>query len=326
MSLDLSEAQHAHALDYLSIQLSIRDRDHLSKIICYQQPDLITQAVRDFVAAYTEILRKVHATVDLSANLTAFELFMADFVKLSTRGLKATGPSTRPQTPESSVDSELSAPSVVDFIKLLKKHQGAAHRFLHEVAKKSPEVTQLYRDYIHSAAAHFRSASHDAEGKTDQSLAQLHSGAGTMTGRLQEMFSKLSEESRHAVLDALDNRAAYLFALYCASRDRMRSALEDDKTAPTGPGIYLVKWQQLLDITPITPATPTGPVRTGKDASVKEKAGVGVDSSAKDRFDNSSSGLLGDIPDPPDYENVIQLLGPQFEELVADIGKQQWES
>lgn len=264
--------------------------------------------------------------MDLSANLTAFELFMADFVKLSTRCFKATGTSTRPQTPEGSIDSDLSPPSVVDFVKLLKRHQSAAHRFLHEVAKKCPEVTQMYKDYIHSAAGHFRSPPSKAEKSEPPSPAQLHSGAGTMTDKLQKMFLQLPDESRQTVSDALDNRAAYLFALYCASRDRMRSALEDDASAPTGPGIYLVKWQQLLDITPITPATATGPVRNGKDASVKEKAGVGVDQSVKNRMDNSPNGLLGDIPDPPDYEHIVQLLGPEFEKLVADIGKQQWTS
>jgi hypothetical protein len=322
--LDLSESQHTLALDYLSMQLSIRDREQLSKIICYQQPDLITQSVRDVVAAYDPILRKVHATVDLSASLSDFENFMADFVKLS-RNVNISGAKT-PTTGDSADKPRSTAPTIVDFVKLVKKHIPASHRFLHQVAKNCPEVTQQYKEYIHSSASHFRPPPQEKSNDQKKTTSQLHSNAGSMTPQLQKLYSELPDESRQAVSDALENQAAYLFALYCASRDRMRSALADDTAAPTGPGMYLAKWQTLLDSTPITPESAEGPVRSGKDSSVKEKASVGVEQATKEQA--SLPGFLdnGEIPDPPDVKIVVDLLGPKFQEIVAQIGQKQWAS
>jgi hypothetical protein len=321
----LAESQHDLALDYLSIQLSVRDREQLSKIICYQQPDLVTQSVRDVVAAYDPILRKVHASVDLSTSLLDFEEFMTDFTKLS-RNLNISGWKT-PTNGDSADKPRPSAPSIIDFVKLIKKHIPASHRFLHQVAKNCPEVTLKYKEYIQSAAAHFR-PNPDAINPDQQmeSPTQPHSNAGSLTSQLQKLYSELPVESRQSVADALDNQSAYLFALYCASRDRMRSALDDDTSAPTGPGIYLAKWQQLLDSTPITPASMEGPVRTGKDSSVKEKGGVGVEQATKQQA--SLGGFLdsGDIPDPPDVGVVAKLLGPKFHEVIVEIGKKQWTS
>ncbi|KAF2433180.1 hypothetical protein EJ08DRAFT_584187 [Tothia fuscella] len=312
LPVDITDAQHAQALDYFSIQLSIRDRDELSKVICYSQPDLITQSVRDIVSAYDPILRKVHSTVDLSASLTDFENFMADLVKLS-RSVNGSDP------------SHSEPPSVVEFVQLLRKHQGASHRFMHQVAKKCPDVTHMYKEYVQSAAAQFRSETNQSEKPTKEP--QLHSDAGSMSSSLQKMFTELPDESRQTVVDALDNQSAYLFALFCASRDRMRSAIEDDTKAPTGPGLYLPKWQQLLDSTPITPATLKGPVRNGRDSSVKEKnGGVGVERTAKsakplpDFLDSS------DIPNPPDVGKVVELFGPKFHDLIAEKGKKLWTS
>jgi hypothetical protein len=279
------------------------------------------------VAAYDPILRKVHATVDLSTSLLDFENFMTDFTKLS-RNLNTAGTKS-PTNGDSTDKPKPSVPSIVDFVKLIKKHIPASHRFLHQVAKNCPEVTQKYKEYVKTAASHFRPIQDGTNEQTNdqkQCPPQLHSDAGSMTSQLQKLYSGLTDESRQAVADALDNQAAYLFALYCASRDRMRSALEDDTSAPTGPGIYLAKWQQLIDSTPITPATPEGPVRSGKDSSVKEKASVGVEQATKQQA--SLAGFLdsGDIPAPPDVGVVVDHLGPQFHEIVAEIGRKQWES
>jgi hypothetical protein len=321
LPLDLTETQHAQAMDYFSIQLSIRDRDQMSNVICYSQPDLVTQSVRDIVSAYDPILRRVHSTVDLSASLTDFENFMADLVKLS-RNVSAPSAKSEPNgaPPE---QSQPSPPSVVDFVKLLKKHQSASHRFLHQVAKNCKDVTQQYQDYIHSAVAQFRANSESSEKSTN--TPQMHSDAGAMSSQLQKLFTELPEESRQTIADALDNQSAYLFALYCTSRDRMRSAVEDDTSAPTGPGLYLPKWQQLLDSTPITPASIQGPVRNGRDSSVKERnGGVGIENTSK--ADNPLPDFLNssDIPDPPDVGKVVEILGPKFHKLVAELGKKQW--
>jgi len=220
--------------------------------------------------------------------------------------------------------SKKSTPTVEDFVVLLRKHQGASHRFLHQVAKNGKEVIQKYRDYAKSAAAQFRT-----QDQTNQTISsEIHSGAGNMTSSLQKIYSELPEESRQLVSNELDSYAAYLMALNAASRDRMRSVLSEGHTS-SGPGIHLAKWQQLLDSTLITPATAEGPVRTGKDASVKAKAGVGVEKSGKYLDPNMPTrGVLDnrDVPDPPDVGKVVGLLGTAFHELVAEKGKELWKS
>ena len=81
---------------------------------------------------------------------------------------------------------------------------------------------------------------------------------------------------------------------------------EGESDIQRGPGMYLSRWQTLMDETPITPANPTGPVRSGKkkgDAANLEKAG---DSEAT----------------PPDASNTVQFLVPGFQDVLrAMIGK-----
>lgn len=241
VTTNLSDRQHDQAMDYLSIQLSIRDREQLLAVLCNMQPDLVTQCIRDGIAAYDPVIRSLHQAVDLSGTLTDVENFLTDFVKVS----KGT---SRPVS-RSSTDSRSSAtpkrapPTVEDFVQLLRKHQGSAHRFLHQVAKNSKELTKKYRDYAESAVSQFRVDSAEKEDSSDPS--GMHSGAGAMTPHLHKLFSGLPEEAQKQVLNELDAYSAYLMALHSSSRDRMRSVLAENGTA-SGPGIYLAKWQHMM--------------------------------------------------------------------------------
>jgi hypothetical protein len=33
-----------------------------------------------------------------------------------------------------------------------------------------------------------------------------------------------------------------------------------------------------------------------------------------------------DVPDPPDVGKILELLGPKFQQVVAEKGKEQWVS
>ncbi|KAF2400296.1 hypothetical protein EJ06DRAFT_477353 [Trichodelitschia bisporula] len=299
----LSDPQHAQALEYLSVHLSIRDREQLSEIICLQQPDLITQAIRDLVTAYDPIIRGVHQAVDLSASLTDFEVFLNDLLKISLPGGDGSSGS----------DSEGDWATVDNFVHLLRTHQHSLHRFLHQVAKNNKQVTQQYREYVKKAVTHFQLPPTTAASKKG-SEGDFLAGAGLITEPLQKIFEELSADDRERVLEALDDRIGYLSALFCLSRDSLNTVLEGEGGAAAGPGMYLGKWQQHLDSTVLTPATPRGPVRKGKDVKTQQtEPGVGG------RRQLSDQGL----PDAPEAGKVVDLLGSRFRELLADWWKKQ---
>ena len=72
---DLSESTHKLALEYLNVQLSIRDRKQIIQVLCHSSPDHVTSTVRVAVAAYEPVIRNIHDAVDLSDTLFDFEVF-----------------------------------------------------------------------------------------------------------------------------------------------------------------------------------------------------------------------------------------------------------
>ena len=334
----LSEEQHAKAMDFFSIQLSIRDRQQLSNVLCSLQPDIVTQAIRDMVAAYDPIIRQCHNAIDLSGTLYDFEMFLTDLIKISKgSGMDASAtaagisrPSTprmmsRPGTPKpastpgrkSAEENRRATPTVEDYIKLLRKHQGASHRFLHQAVKNDKALADKWVDYAKGAVSQFKRA--DPSSKDD-------GGAGDMTQSLQGLFSKLPDESRKSVLDTLDSYTAYTMALSSTSQDKWSAFSSSSSSASggasAGPGMYLAKWQYLLDSTKITPATAKGKVRSGKDKSVREKVGVGVETAGGGV---AAVERKGEGPEPPDVSKIIELLSKGFEDEIRKRGKEVWE-
>lgn len=321
----VSEAQYAKALEYLTVQLSIRDREELTKIFCKMQPDLLTQAVRDLVAAYDPIIRDVHNAVDLSATLTDLENFLNDLIKLSRpptvrkerKPKSGSAPSSATTSgDESSTESKTKPmPSVEEYVRLLKKHQGASHRFLHQVCKNGPQIAQWFRDYAHHAASQFRPST---QGTNDERKAGS-GGAGTMTPGLESIFSNLPESKAKDVLPKLDSHAEYLKSLSDASAARMKAILSNSKNTNYGPGIYLAKWQELLNATPITPLAAKGPVRSGTSKDVREAGAIDVDGETKSHgsVEVAKGQGKGKEPEAPDVGDVVKLLGPTFREMLA---------
>ena len=123
---NLSEAQQKLALEYLAIELAIRDREQLVRVFCHSSPDLFISSIRAIVPAYDQIIRALHNAADLSDGVSDFEAFLNDLIKVSTIQGKAKG--------------NHNTPSVEDYCQLLRKHQGSSHKFIHQVLKKSKDL------------------------------------------------------------------------------------------------------------------------------------------------------------------------------------------
>lgn len=302
---EMSEIQHELAMRYYGILLSIRDREQLTQILCKHQPDLITQAIKDLVAAYEPIIRAMHNAADLSASTTDTENFISDLVKLS-KVAKKDGDSS------DSKDEVAKPPAVEDFVKLLKKHQGSLHRFLHQVVKNGDDLAGWFKDYATEAVSKFR--------VKDGNKKSGGGAGGRMTESLDKLVGDLSESERSEVLKDLDSHAEYLSRLKSSSFARMESILVGGSVTEYGPGMYLARWRSMLDETPITPAVPRGPLRTGMDKEVKKASNVTVDGMQPATVvSHGEESLKGKekIPNPPDVSLVLDLLGEKFKKVLV---------
>ena len=301
---DLSEKQHKLSLDYVAIQLAIRDREQLVNVLCSRQPDLLTSSIRTMVGAYEPIIRALHQAYDLSGGVSDLEAFMTDFIDISKVDIK---------------DGQSKAPFVEDYVNLLHKHQGSSHRFIHQVLKNGKELSQWYHEYADHAAKQYR------QEDTQQSAGEGNPGnaaAGDFTPHLQSLMSALSQEDRSRVLQEVDKHAEYLSSLTETSTSRMkyvvRHVSENKSETSVGPGMFLSRWQTLMDETLITPATPEGPVRHGKDDSVKDATRVDTDGAKKGTAETNAEVESPQLT-PPDVGNAVRLLIPGFRDTLRKL-------
>lgn len=359
VSTDTTGPAHQQALDYLSIQLSIRDRQEIIRVMCHGVPDHLTQMIRDMVAAYEPLIRSVHNSVDLSDTVYDFEVFLRDLIKLS----KVPDPSSK-----SARRTSTQQPTVGDFVALLRKHQYSSHKFLHQVAKNGPDITQWFREYANKAAKQFQQSSQDTP----------NPGAGDLTPGLQALFDALPAAQQKEILPILAHHAKYVQKLHDASAVRLRNVVTSKPsdnpviatplssqdtsragsraTSPTrpaaavsalkspgehvdpGPGAYLARWQALLDATAMTPTVATGGrvrgVGTARDApaATAEEGGVPgtredeesgeEDDDFRDAYERLDQFALDDEDkvSRPDVRPVVEALGKQFRGLLAERG------
>ncbi|KAL9104141.1 MAG: hypothetical protein Q9163_000888 [Psora crenata] len=296
---NLAEEQHTAALEYLAIQASIRDRDELIRILCHNQPDLLTSSVRALVAAYEPIIRALHRAVDLSSGVSDLQEFLTALISLAKVDKRT---------------QQAKPPSIEDFCRLLSKYQGSSHRFIHQVLKNGPELSHWYLEYAARAIAQYKRKSQELQSMT---------AAGNFTPNLQVMYSALSREEKLKVATELDNHAEYLASLSASSTDAMRGIIanlaEGVSLQANGPGIYLAKWQSLMDETPITPQTMVGMVRSGRSPSVKDATQVDIDGAKK----GAMAVEKGKVSRPPypDVSETVRLLIPGFRESLAKMNK-----
>lgn len=302
----LQEEQIPSSLEYLCIQVSIADRKKITNILCSRQPDLLTQAVQEGVAAYDPVIRALHNAVDLSGTVGDLQLFLDDLLKFA--------PSSK----------STFAPSVEDMAHLLRKHQGACHRFIHQVCKNGPELSKWYKDYAKSVAAKFRINSDE---NSDGS-----GGAGILTSELESTVSKLSEKQRNEVISECDAHAAYLrtFSLTresdTASNNPSKDATKAQASLPsTREGSpqeskvasvkFLTRWQSYIDDTTISAVQLHGPVRHGGDADVVS-AGRGTTKAAQVAAAENRKAETA-----PNCSRTVELLAVRFREILRNSGR-----
>jgi len=267
----LSEHQHSVAMEYLSTYLSIRDREELTKVLCKSNPDVLTSTIRDAVTGMDPVIRAIHNAVDLSGTITDAEAFITDLIKTAKPKKKGTRSretsKSRPSSPDpaSILDQEASdAPTVEDFVQLLKKHAPSMHKFLHQVTKNAPDLAQDYLVYAKRIFSEFR-----VDERAKEAEERGEGGAGNMTAPLHSLFETLSKDKQEELKTLLDQHEKHLTTLKSTSQIRLESIMrpapssQNGKGTTHGPGMYLSRWNALLDSTLISPATIHGPVRKG---------------------------------------------------------------
>ncbi|EAA31286.2 hypothetical protein NCU05560 [Neurospora crassa OR74A] len=390
----LSKEQHEQCLEYLSTLLAIRDRDEIIKILCKQNPDLFTQAVRDFIGSFEPMIRAVHQNIDLREHVSAAESFLTDLIETSKA---KDSPVAISSTLTTETTIETRAPSIEDYVGLIRRHKQSAYNFFHQVAKNCPDIKGEFLEYCKKTLAQFRqqpeqqplpSAIPSSDSSSQAIDTKLRKGAaGSLSADIQSLFTALPTQVKPDVLAAADAHAAYLSSLEDLSLKRMQHILNDmTLTAPTisslseaatattttssslrdkfslsasspfgsrapsrrnsnsnnvnsnkkasmcGPGMFLSRWQSLMDETLITPQVPTGgQVRRGKDVKgVIAQAKTTVGSSAVvagSNTDGNGNGAAWDsaaltrlvekeVPEPPDVQVVVKMMGSGFGEVV----------
>jgi len=294
-SIELTDSQHANALEYLGLHLEVRDRQEIVKVLCKRKPDHLTAAIRDCVDAYTPMIRHVHQAVNLSDSMWDFECFVTDMLKMS-----------RPSGPK----GEQVPPSVEDYVDLLHRHQSSSHKFLHQVAQNGKEVTRWWQEYVHMAVAQFR---------RNENCPPAESIGGRAQQAVEGAFAQLSSSDQKAVKVEIDAYREYIDRLHKASAARITAVIDRTRSTPYGPGTYLVRWQQLLDTTVITPDKPSGPVRYGASKSVKEEGrkDVSGDDVGFLTEGEAEEALNEGVLDCPNVERTVELLGSRFREIIA---------
>lgn len=242
----------------------------------------------------------------MSGGVSDLEAFLNDLIKVSTIDGKSKG-----------ADAKL--PTVEDYITLLQKHQGSSHRFIHQVLKNGKELSVWYHGYAAHAAEQYQQKSSLV---LDDNEGVGAAAAGDFTPKLQTLLSTLSERDKTAVLQEIDAHASYLSSLTTASTDSMKTIIRNlaagRSETSKGPGMYLARWQWLMDETPITPATSGGPVRSGKSESVRLATAVDIDGKEKGDAANVEE-VDKSVANPPDVGKTVELLAPRFKEILRGL-------
>jgi hypothetical protein len=322
----LSGSTHDLALQYLGLSASLRDREQLSRIICKSQPDLLTQTIREGVTAYDPIIRKVHQAADLSNTCLDLENFLRDFFSLFNKETEPTEAEPTANLEDAIIDTangddgngngktskHTTKPSVSveDIANVLRKHQHSLHKYLHQIAKNGGDITEQYRTYVKAAASHFRVPS-----TTSQSSSGLPSPQ--MTAHLTNLIASLPTDKRTAVLDTADSYAAYLSALSSVSSDRLHATM-DGENPPVGPGAFLARWTNLMELEANTPLVPEGPPRYGlaRILARGELATTLVEERVEGRW------RWPDLPEGVAF--VAELLGEKFGLVLGRMGQIWW--
>ncbi|KAK1992603.1 hypothetical protein LX36DRAFT_588096 [Colletotrichum falcatum] len=299
---DMSDDEHRLCLEYYAALLGARDREVIIGVLCRQTPDHLTQAVREAVAGFDPIIRAVHNKVDLSDHLRDAQAFLDQLIAVS-----------KPRKGKSKDDPDV-MPTVEDYVQLCKKNRHLLYKWLHAVGKNCPEVMDQFRAWSKDSLLAFHKTYRSGESIEEQ---------------LGGIFARVPDATKEALLPVIDAHAAYLCQLDELSLARMQAILDGGSSSMAGPGVYLARWQSLMDETLITPASPVGPVRHGRDVKVPSSPAAAA---AQGKRGSASSGVSDDdvvvaaavrkmtissAPEAPDVQPVIAALAPMFEKKLV---------
>ncbi|KAK1566339.1 PX-associated-domain-containing protein [Colletotrichum navitas] len=290
---DLSGDEHGLCLEYYAALLGMRDREVIIATLCKQSPDLLTQLVREAVAGFDPIIRAVHNKVDLSDHLRDAQTFLDQLIATS-----------KPRKGRSKDDPDV-MPTVEDYVQLCKKNRHLLYKWLHALCKNCPEVADQFRAWCKDSLTAFRKANRGGESIEDQ---------------LTAIFCRVPDATKEALLPIIDAQAAYLRELDELSLARMQAILNGGSSSMAGPGVYLARWQSLMDETLITPASPIGPVRRGRDVKAPPPPPKGKRASASSNASEVAAAVgkmsISSAPEAPDVQPVIEALAPMFEKKL----------
>jgi hypothetical protein len=173
------------------------------------------------------------------------------------------------------------------------------HKFLHQVTKNAPNLAQDYLVYAKRIFSEFRVDDRAAEAEK-----RGEGGAGNMTAPLHSLFETLSKEKQDELKKLLDQHENHLTTLKSTSQSRLESIMRPSPSQNSGkggtthgPGMYLSRWNALLDSTLISPATIHGPIRKGWEVKGElDGKGLKTNSSLldKDRKRDRVSAMMAD--------------------------------
>ncbi|KAG6258112.1 hypothetical protein E4U24_003187 [Claviceps purpurea] len=320
----LTDAQHAQCLEYYSSLLSVRDRDCITAVFCRQAPDMLTQALKDIVTAYNPIIRAVHANIDLRDHFDAMQAFLEDFLKTGRRGPAAadngSGVAKEQEGSQADQDGKKGLSSVEDYFALLMRHRGSLYKWVHALASQCPDVWESFRVWAKNTLVQFQARDTDSGGGSDGNGDGQHGAAASpsILDALNNLYTALDPDTQTKVRAAIDSHAAYLSIQTLVSQARLQylvTASQSDSSggSTVGPGVYLSRWQSLLDETPITPSQRKGPVRCGRD--VKYKTTMGKMGAGGNTVD-AGEAAHGEVVEAPDVSVVVGTLGEAFRRAV----------
>ncbi|KAG6298458.1 hypothetical protein E4U45_005111 [Claviceps purpurea] len=320
----LTDAQHAQCLEYYSSLLSVRDRDCITAVFCRQAPDMLTQALKDIVTAYNPIIRAVHANIDLRDHFDAMQAFLEDFLKTGRRGPAAadngSGVAKGQEGSPAGQDGKKGDFSVEDYFALLMRHRGSLYKWVHALASQCPDVWESFRVWAKNTLVQFQARDINSGGGSDGNGDGQHSAAASpsILDTLNNLYTALDPDTQTKVRAAIDSHAAYLSTQTLVSQARLQylvTASQSDSSggSTVGPGVYLSRWQSLLDETPITPSQRKGPVRCGRDVKYKTTMGkMGAGGNTVDAVEAAH----GEVVEAPDVSVVVGTLGEAFRRAV----------
>ncbi|KAH8647116.1 hypothetical protein BX600DRAFT_518402 [Xylariales sp. PMI_506] len=308
----ISDAQHARFMEYYAAKLGYLDRQKIIQVICSSQPDHVTSLIRDTLAASDRLIRWLHAGVDLKKYVGYLEKFITDFIKTS-----------KPKLDDS---KEPMPPSIEDYVQLFRRHRMFLFEYIHDISSNCPELKAEVIAWVKRSAAAFRQAPSEVNLQAGR-VSSTNSGAGSLDSSLQSIFSELPSNSQQQVRTVLSAYGEYLNTLENANLSRMQHIIDGSKYegetplsggSMTGAGVYIAKWESLLNETLVSPEGPSGFLRYGRDIIHVPEPRV-VTTLGDFQPQKPQHPLPREPNSAPDITAVVQALAPRFRELVAEI-------